>query len=95
VILSTTLVLLCDPRRRFTTILCFIIPAVAVPIALFALGASSGVLRYSAQGPIIWFVVWLALLLAAIGIIAGAFTVGAIRKRLIQSSRDGAATRAI
>ena len=95
VILSTTLVAICQPKRRFASVLCFIIPAGVVPLALFAWGVSTSVLRYSPQGPILWLAVWPALLFAGIGITAAGFSVGPIRKRLRRSSRDGVATRAI
>jgi hypothetical protein len=47
VALSALLLLVCGPRSRFIAMACFLISALLVPTGLFALGTSSGVLRYS------------------------------------------------
>src|SRR5437762_12176208 len=80
VLLSLALFSIFDPRSRGWAIICFVVPALVVPASLFALGAKSGVLRYSAEGPIIWFVAWPALGLACIAAVAACFTVAAIRR---------------
>ena len=95
VILSTMLLATCKPRSFFAAAVCFVIPAIAVPAALIAANTSSAFWRYSAQGPIIWFIVWPVLLLVGVGVIAAGFAVAAIRKRLIVSPRRGAATHVI
>src|SRR4051794_3985432 len=96
VVLSSALLVICRPQSRLVTVVCFIIPAILVPAALIALNSASEFWRYSGpQGPVIWFIVWPALILVALGVITAAFAVAAIKKRMIPLSRDGAATRAI
>src|SRR5436190_17920194 len=95
VVLANFLLTICEPRTRLVAATCFVVPAVAVLSGLIAWGSSSAVWRYSAQGPIIWFLVWPALALVCVGIIGAGFAVVAFRKKQLRSMRDGVATSTI
>ena len=95
VFLSLALLSICDARNRLLAFACFAIPAVGVPAALFAVGSSSGVLRYSAQGPIISFMILPVLGLFCVGVVGAGFVFAAVRRRLLRSKHDVAARRTI
>src|SRR5436190_22383964 len=95
VLLANALLTICQPKTRLAAVTCFAVPAVAVLSGLIAWGSSSAVWRYSAQGPIIWFLVWPMLALVCVGIIGAGFAVAAFRKRQIRSTHDAVATPTI
>jgi hypothetical protein len=94
-ILANFLLTICEPKTRLAAVTCFVVPAVAVLSGLILWGSSSAVWRYSAQGPIIWFLVWPMLALVCVGIIGAGFAVAAFRKRQIRSMHDAPATPTI
>ena|ERR1044071_9429816 len=75
VVLANFLLMICEPKGRLAAITCFVAPAVAILAGLIAWPNATTVLRYSAQGSIIWFLLWPALALACIGIISAGFAV--------------------
>jgi hypothetical protein len=95
VVLANGLLAICEPKTRVAAVACFLVPVVAVLAGLISWGSSSPVWRYSAQGPIIWFLVWPALALACGGIIGAGFTVAAFRRRQLRSMHDAVATPTI
>jgi hypothetical protein len=95
VVLANFLLTICEPKTRLAAVTCFVVPAIAVLSGLIVWGRSSAVWRYSAQGPIIWFLAWPALALVCVGIIGAGFAVAAFRRRQIRSMHDAVATPTI
>lgn len=82
IILSVALLFLCKPKTRVAAVACFLVPTVAVAFALLWWGSSTGFFGHGAAGPILWFVVGPVLACVVIGVVAAAFTVACIRRRL-------------
>ena len=94
-VLANALLAMCEPKTWLAAVTCFVVPAVAVLSGLIVWGSKSAVWRYSAQGPIIWFLVWPALGLVCVGIIGAGFAVATSRKRQLRSMHDAVATPTI
>jgi len=83
--IAVTMALLafCTPKSRTGAAICFVVAACAVVSGILALCSSSAFFRYSADGPVIWFLVWPTLGCAAVGIVSAAVAVSPIRRRLL------------
>jgi len=93
VVATTVLHALCQPKTRFGAIACFAIPAVALLCGIIAWGSAIPLWRYAE--PITRTLSWPALALVCLGIIAAGFSVAAIRRREVRSTRNGDATSTI
>jgi hypothetical protein len=80
--LTAALLALCAPKSRTGAAICFVVAACAVASSILALCSSSAFFRYSAGGPVIWFLVWPTLGCAAFGIVLAAVAVSPLRRRL-------------
>jgi hypothetical protein len=70
VAVTVALLALFSVKARVGAAACFVSAAITVSSALVAICSSSPFFRYSAEGPVIWFVVWPILgcvLLAVLG----------------------------
>jgi uncharacterized membrane protein YfcA len=80
---TAALLALCAPKSRTGAAICFVVAACAVVSAILALCSSTAFFRYSASGPVIWFLVWPTLGCVAVGIVSAAVAVSPIRRRLL------------
>jgi hypothetical protein len=92
VAISTALLKLAQPKSRAGAAMCFSAAAAAVVIAAVVLCSSASVFRYSADGPVIWFLIFASVSGALVGLIGAAFAVAAIRRRLIYGDSRAAMT---
>ena len=90
VAVTAALLALLQPKSRMGAVLCFVVAAVVVALALVAVCSSSTFFRYSAEGPVIWFLVWPTLGSGAVGVIAATFAVPPIKRRLLTEDSHAA-----
>ena len=93
VILTTILFSLCEPKTRFGVIACFAIPSLAFLGGIIAWGSTIPLWRVAE--PIMRMLSWPALTLVCLGIITAGFSLAAIRRSEVRSTRDGDATSTI
>ena len=90
VAVTAALLALLQPKTRMGAVLCFVAAAVVISLVLVAMCSSSTFFRYSAEGPVIWFLVWPTLGCVAVGVIAALFAVSPIRRRLLAQGSHAA-----
>jgi hypothetical protein len=90
-VVASALLALSEPKTRLGTVICFVVPTVAVLFGVIGLAWSNARWLY----PLFWPLLLRALGLVCIGIIASGFAVAASRRRQIRSKHDGAATSTI
>jgi hypothetical protein len=83
VAVCTALLALFAPKSRTGATVCFFVAVVTIGIGIVAICSSTAFFRYSAGGPVISFLVWATAGGVAVGIIAAAFAMSPIRRRLL------------
>ena len=83
VAVCTTLLVLFAPKSRTGAALCFLVAVITIGSGLGAICSSTAVFRYSAGGPVIWLLVWATAGGVAVGIVAAAFAMSSIRRRVL------------